>query len=308
MAYQFLHLEAYGRTGAHRRKSSKRKHCMTDILNEMVRVKQACPHVKQLKKPQVLLGSAPEDVFAKAAKHADVAVDKIGRKLRCDAPVVVVGVTSWPELVAEIKADAEKRAKYASWRARTLEWLQVRWGDHLKSVVEHLDEPRPHLHFVVVPKLDGAGRLCIDQVHPGHRAATDCKSAGGSPRQQKDAYAAAMIALQDDCYDSVSARCGLVRLGPRRQRLTRKQWVDQQCQAAALAAFASNTKRRAREFVIRHADAVKAEAQSKIDAVLNRSSERIAELNEQVAAQAEEVQRLRALLEEHGIISPGMTL
>ncbi|MGY4349015.1 hypothetical protein ACVWXM_005482 [Bradyrhizobium sp. GM7.3] len=36
--------------------------------------------------------------------------------MRCDNPVVAVGVASWPDTVAYIEADPEKAVAYVHWR------------------------------------------------------------------------------------------------------------------------------------------------------------------------------------------------
>ncbi|UPJ60301.1 plasmid recombination protein [Bradyrhizobium sp. 192] len=332
MPYQFLHIETYARMGAHKRRSSVRKRSMHDIRDEMLRAPHACPHVAFPGEPGVLIGS-PDQAFAIAAERALAAVDKVGRKLRCDSPVTLVGVVSWPDLVSEVTADPEKQAEYAFWRATTIAWLRDRWGDDLESVVEHLDELRPHLHFVVVPKLCGAGRLRMESVHPGKRAAAQCEDAGGTRREQKDAYIDAMIDLQHAYYEQVSVLCGLTRLGPRRQRLTRKEWIEQQRQAEALAeahakleTLKTEVRAKAVDFVNTRVAAVRAEAKTTADAeakqwlqhievVKNAARRRVTDLDRETAelkrqlsvnnainaAQAEELQLLRTMLEEHGI-------
>lgn len=339
VAYQFIHIEQYGRQGAHKKKSSARKRSMYDIRDEMIRAPRACPHVADPKPPVILFGKTPNEAIAIAAERAATAVDKIGRKLRCDSPVVVIGVASWPELVSDVIADPEKRAEYARWRAKTIAWLKARWGDDLESVVQHMDEPRPHIHFVVVPKLDDARRLQIQSVHPGERAAAECKNAGDSPSRQRAAYVDAMIDLQGDYYDKVSACCGLTRLGPHRQRLTRKEWVQQQRQAEAMAEASAKLERRedevmarATQFVNDRIAAADVEAQKKFKVAAQKSAERFETLkrkaNEDVtverqrvvklemqlsakdaviAAQEEQLKSLQATLEALGI-EQGMTM
>jgi hypothetical protein len=135
MGYQFLHIEHYGREGAHKKNSSARKSSMFDIRDEMIRAPHACSHVTEPRPPHVLLGAAPEEAFALADERARHAVDKRGYKLRCDAPVVIVGVASWPELVVDVNNDPEKLERYQQWRDETLSWLKRQWGDDLKSVL-----------------------------------------------------------------------------------------------------------------------------------------------------------------------------
>ncbi|MGL5164790.1 MAG: plasmid recombination protein [Afipia sp.] len=225
MSYQFLHIEAYGRKGAHKKNSSVRRSSMFDIRDEMIRMPHACSHVAESLPPLVLFGMKPEDTFVLTNERAGHAIDKRARKLRCDAPVVIAGVASWPKPVVDVKNDPEKK-RYQQWREETLAWLKRRWGDDLKTVLQHLDEAYPHLHFIVVPKLSPDCRLRISSIHPGHRAAEKTAEAGGTGRDQKKAYKEAMAALQDGYYERVSVRFGILRTGPRRQRLTRAEWTE----------------------------------------------------------------------------------
>jgi hypothetical protein len=65
--------------------------------------------------PHVSLGMTPKEAFALADECAGHAVDKRGYKLRCDAPVVIVGVN-----------DPEKLKHYRQWRDETLVWAKRR--------------------------------------------------------------------------------------------------------------------------------------------------------------------------------------
>ena len=71
---------------------------------------------------------------------------------------------------------------------RPLNGLKTKYGDNLKSVVEHTDEAYPHLHFYVVPKLGDR----FDSVHDGYRAANEAKAQGLKKGAQNGAYKSAM--------------------------------------------------------------------------------------------------------------------
>src|SRR5690606_11409088 len=92
MAPQFIHIEAYGREGAHKKNSSERKSSMFDVRDELVRASHACGHVALPKPPIIIFGDHPNTVMTLCAEQAARAIDKAGRKLRCDAPAVVAGV------------------------------------------------------------------------------------------------------------------------------------------------------------------------------------------------------------------------
>ncbi|HEX7855322.1 MAG TPA: plasmid recombination protein [Sphingobium sp.] len=287
MSYQFLHVETYSRKGAHKKNSSARKSSMFDIRDEMIRAPHACSHVAEPQTPCVLFGMTPDETFALANEQATRAVDKRGYKLRCDAPVVLVGVTSWPDTVADLNSDPVKWKRYRQWRDEAVAWLKRQWGDNLKTVVQHLDEARPHIHFVVVPMLSLDRRLPISSIHPGHRAAEKTAEANGTGRDQKKAYKEAMVGLQDDYYERVSVKLGLLRIGPRLPRLTRAEWKEKKRQALALAqahtdvqTLASNVKAIAKSQIATQAAEAEQAALAKIDAITAQSHHRITMLKQ----------------------------
>ena len=333
VSYQFNHVEVFARRGPHRKNSRARKNSMWDIRDEMVRSPHACSHVTDPKPPNVVFGMHPNAAFAMAADRAGQAVDKIGRRLRPEALVVLVGVATWPVTTAEVGCDPQALNLYLKWRAATIRWLQAMWGDLLTSVVEHLDEERPHLHYIVVPEIDSNRHLRIESVHAGFRAATECEQAGGTPPEQKQAYQREMMRFQDAYYYEVGARFGLTRKGPRRQRLTRAEWLERKREAEVLAkAYArlendySTIKAKAREYVAEKAAVTDAAAQSRINDVMMQSRHDITTLKleanrrmtvlrdkkatltgqiEQkdavIVAQAEQLTQMRELLAQHGI-------
>lgn len=124
---------------------------MFDIRDEMIRAPHACDHVTDPQPPNLIFGLPPGEAFDMAAARAAQAVDKIGRRLRPEALVVLVGVATWPDLTAHVQQDAEARDLYVQWRDATVAWLQSQWGDRLVTVVEHMDELRPHVHYIVRP-------------------------------------------------------------------------------------------------------------------------------------------------------------
>ena len=65
-----------------------------------------------------------------------------GLQSKKDGNVALVGVASLPR---EMEDDFPEFAEV------TLKFLK-KYGDRLKSVVVHDDEPHPHLHFTVIPR------------------------------------------------------------------------------------------------------------------------------------------------------------
>lgn len=84
--------------------------------------------------------------------------------------------------------------------------------------VRHTDEKFPHLHiFAVAPD---ARRL-----HPGLAAAKSAENCGKTGKDLGKAAADGLRAAQDRYYDAVGQYAAQARLGPRRSRLSRKDWV-----------------------------------------------------------------------------------
>jgi hypothetical protein len=227
--------------------------------------------------------------------------------------------------VADLEADPQKAAAYEHWRTLTIGWLAGTWGEALQCVVEHLDEPHPHIHWVL-PK---NGQLHIQSVHPGYEATAASKARGKTKHEQKRAYKAAMKALQDDYYENVASHCGLTRLGPRRQRLTRKEWTEQQRQAKSLAnARASlmvdleKAKAQAKQVIDDRIAKTQTEAQARVNDVMMQMHQRIEALKQKARQRLSEQQKVTtkreselalkkealrsalALLEKHGIGQP----
>lgn len=221
MAYQFLHIEAYAREGSQQGKGP-RKWSLREIAEEAERYPDACPHVAQPQRPEVLYGCTPIEAAAMAEEWASAAKDAKGRKLRRDGLAMLAGVVSLP---------AEQRHDWPRFREATVAWLKQQYGERLRSVVEHTDEAHPHLHFYAVP-LPGER---FEVLHRGRAAAAKKAQQGAKKGAQNAAYKQAMMRWQDDFSAAVAANFGLARLGPGRRRLTRKAWQAEQAQARALA-------------------------------------------------------------------------
>lgn len=215
--YQFIHIETYPLY------STKNKPSMMSIVSEAARVDGYCPHVKDPQKPILLYGTDPTILPDVATDRVKKAKDKSGRKVRVDAPVLLAGVASLP---------AESSSDLKTFIDKTIHFLRKKYGDNLMSVVLHLDEsPYPHVHFYAIPSVEQGG-FSMSQIHCGIKARNECK---GGYSKKAVAYKDAMRKFQDEYYAEVSSNIGLTRLGPRVQRLSRKQWKAQQAQATLLS-------------------------------------------------------------------------
>ena len=217
--YQFIHVESYARTAA---KSKKGGHSLASIVAEAERHPGACPHIEHTQPPRQLHGCTPAQAAEEAAAWAEVSKDELGRKLRKDGLCMLAGVVSLPH---------ERQQDWPQLRDDTVKYLQQRYGDRLKCVIEHTDEQNPHLHFYAVP-LPGER---FEVLHEGRKAAQAVKQASKPKGEQNQAYKAAMRAYQDDFYEHVGKYHGLARIGPQRQRLSRSAWKAQQKASETMA-------------------------------------------------------------------------
>ena len=85
----------------------------------------------------------------------------------------------------------------------------------------HNDEEQPHIHFYVYSDTEVNAKA----LHYGHAA--------------KKNFIAASKAFQDDYHAQVAIHCGMARLGPKKQRLTRAEWKAQKEHAMKVAAAES---------------------------------------------------------------------
>lgn len=232
--FQFFHVEGYAREGSRQARISRargdqagpggaaRKWGIDEIEAEAMRAPGACGHVASPQPPALVYGQPLTETIAASKAWGDQARDAIGRKLRKDAPVMLAGVISMP---------ADRAGDWPAFRADAIQWLQQRYGDRLRTAVEHTDEANPHLHFYAVPE-EGE---TFDVLHEGRTAAAAAKSEGKLKGDQNRAYKGAMRALQDRFWLELGVRHGLGRKGPARRRLTRSEWLAEQNRAQQVA-------------------------------------------------------------------------
>ena len=237
MGYQFFHIETYARVAkSYEREITIKKgsragqkeikktetRSLKDIMEEQARIDEASLHVDDPRRPGLLYGVPPMEVLAMADEWADQAKDSRGYKMKSDGSVAIVGVASLPR---------EMEDDFPEFAENTLKWLKEKYGDRLKSVVVHDDEPHPHLHFTVIPRKGER----LDDIHEGLKAKNEAKKNKQKGKAQNLAYIGAMRELQDNFYEKVAMRSGLTRLGPARTRDTRQVWQAKQQNAEALA-------------------------------------------------------------------------
>lgn len=216
MAYQFAHVDWAARKRSSTQQSRRANSMQTrsagwsaaDLAGEAMRLPGHCAHVAEPLPPTILHGVDPVAAAREAEAWGAQAKDASGRRWRSDAPVLAAGVVSWPR---------ERIDEWPAYRDAVVDALRERYGDRLRSVVEHLDEAHPHLHFYAVPR-PGEG---FAAVHDGYAAS---RAARGQPGNLiRTAYNDAMRAWQDWLHDATGRRHGLDRIGPARERRERDE-------------------------------------------------------------------------------------
>ncbi|BDT57233.1 hypothetical protein MasN3_07270 [Massilia varians] len=234
MPTQFVHIECYSLTPPKKaRKNAAAKWSAGDVLAEAARRPGACDHVTTPLPPALIYGVTLEQIEAELTDIQSNARDAAGRRLRKDATVLLAGVASYP-------ADGND---YEVWKQLTVEWLRCRFGENLRAVVEHLDESHPHLHFFIIDPIAGN----VKGLHPGFVAAKGM----ANPVLQRMAYTEAMRAFQDEYWGHVGGPTALARVGPRRRRLTRAEWAQEQADLRAQAATLQSVRTRLEEVRVR---------------------------------------------------------
>ena len=110
--FQFIRAEVYARRASTNEKS-KNAHSLDDIIGEALRDAGHCPHVERPEIPRYLFGSEVEvrAISGQVRKNADQYRDKMGRKMREDAAVLLAGVASFPRDAAVKDPDLYKNGK-----------------------------------------------------------------------------------------------------------------------------------------------------------------------------------------------------
>lgn len=212
---QFVRIQTYARVAskkaqqmedakaAAKGKTAKTVWNSSDVIAEALRDEGACGHVTAPKPPTFHYGDEARmrGLVAELDGVADAIHKKTGKRPRKDTAHLLAGVLSYPD-------DAPKD-RYPEWRARSLKWLEKQYGPHLVAVLEHLDEANPHLHFYAI----NPSGLDVKRIHQGWVAKKDGQD-----------YRTAMTLVQDDYHRDVGSYVGLLRVGPKGQRLDRDDY------------------------------------------------------------------------------------
>lgn len=239
----FLHFQTYARKG------SKGGNSVAQVIGEALRDPTFSTHVETPKPPRVLQGDpstfqADHDAHV-ADRATEVRVKGAVRRraIRQDRHTLATIIASYPLTHEQIDAGGdEARAHLADWEGRTVAWVTERYGDQVRVVLGHDDEPHPHLHFWMLP---GNADADATMLHPGKQAKKEAeakaKAAEVPPREAvkagNKALKDAMRGVIDEYHAAVGVPLGMTRDGPKRRRLSRVQWQAEKDQAQHQAAI-----------------------------------------------------------------------
>ncbi len=265
--YQFAHVETWslaGGTGSdyqpsEKRRNGQKKWAVAEILDEAARVPGSCEHVDPwCPGPQVLPGACAGFEELRAAHSEAVQIRERfdytdpktrektvrQRKLRKDARTLYTAVFSLPVESKDALSDPHLRADCEALLSDAIEHeadrIEGLGGVHAMSVI-HWDERMVHAHFYGLDPARGR----VSHLHPG----TAAKEAfAGDPSRQlrlskkqlnmggNRAYRRAMRVWQNELHEEVFAPAGLLRFGPRRQRMSRNDYLEARQAASERAA------------------------------------------------------------------------
>lgn len=222
---QFIHIETYGKKSAKKAErknlnhnSDVRQTTVSGIMAEARRDVGFTSHIDEPHAPALLWGSPLQEVEQMAEDYYNntYTVDKNGKqkRLRSDASIILAGVISIDRKDEEIWHDYKKDA---------FKFLREKYGDKLKSVIEHVDEAHPHIHFYVLEDIGGK----LNDLHDGKKAVANLTKE--EKKNQQFHYTKAMTEFQDSFYEKVSKKYGLDRIGEKpRKRVSRNEYLKQQ--------------------------------------------------------------------------------
>lgn len=248
MGYQFIHINAYSLTAS---KGKENDNNVKKIIGEGVRNSGDCDHVEKPKPPIELYGNIKK-VEAYCQDWVNNSIDPTGKKIRKDALCLVAGVISIGE---------EDNHKWEEYKKRSIIFLKEKYGDRLKSVIEHTDESHKHIHFYVVPKIGEK----FEDIHQGKKAVAkvklefrqQCKEKAKDEKEFKDllkkgnqsaemvAFKNSMKDYQEEFYQKVSLKLGFLKYGPKRFRWSRKEYKQRKLDQEKLAEDRKNSRKEA---------------------------------------------------------------
>jgi hypothetical protein len=252
--YQFAHMECYSAKGkataGPENQHNKKKNGQTvwtaqQIIDELERLEHASQHVIPGRPdPEIVPGdvSSFDDLRRAQIKAAstrttipytnlDGTVGQRKRKIRRDSASIYASVVSLPVRTEDALADEDLAAKSKATLLKAIEHERKRIegsGGRVMMGVIHWDEEYLHAHIMALDPVRGVVRY----LHPGQVSKDEVMEKAMSYGVTKSeanklgniAYCNAMRGWQNDFYEGVFKDAGLMRYGPRRERLSTAEY------------------------------------------------------------------------------------
>lgn len=205
--YQFIRVDEYSRIKTAKKKSM---HC---IALECERKPGYTGHIHNPRKAVLVYGEPVTKIVKNLCAVAEES--KVGqRKLPKNRRILLSGIASYPISVTELGGTKEtlRNKNFRKWLDLTKDFLRKEYGQSLRSIILHLDEEYPHIHFYCHEEPDDRGRLALDSIHPGISAERKCMENTKAAKRQ--AFKNGLRSFSDRYYDSVSEKFSHMRRGP----------------------------------------------------------------------------------------------
>lgn len=245
MSYQFIHYENYSinisKKKAKENKSKRENYNnettgrnLREVIAEAKREPGNFRHVDHAEEPILLYGLELDEVERLALEYHSKTKIKVNvkgeekeRGLRKDANIILAGIVSLA---------AENIDFWEDYKNDAMKYLKNKYGDKLKSVIEHTDEDNPHFHYYVI---QNTGEN-FDLVHDGKRAMLENKDKIKSDQNKE--YKKAMREFQKDFWLNVSSKYGLMKDGPKLTRKTHAQYEAEKRQVRLINELKTKTE------------------------------------------------------------------
>lgn len=295
MAYQFAHCETYSR------KKTDKKFSVKEILAEAARKDGSCPHVENPKEPDLIYGMDIEALGrlhdSKCADMKETNAKGITRGIRKDQQTLGTVILSFPA-IQKNEDPAQYEKDFERWKKLSIIWLKEKYGDELKTIIQHRDESNPHLHAYLIPD-----DLKADKYNIGRCAKKEfLLSADAQKLDKKEAnklgdrlYRSTWREWQDSYFDKVSVACGLTRIGSHSRRLSRKEKRQEQQQAKSLSKALNETSR----YISMKKEEAEAYKQKIIQEARQKADKILAEADAQIIEKKKVLSDIKNQISEH---------
>lgn len=235
--FQFIHYEAYARTG------NTKKRSLLSIAQEADRDTGSHPHVKAPQPPEYLKGTSfveSAEAIVNAADNSKVSHGGKKRKIRKDANVGIGLIASHPTSNEDLNSMAESDrvkaiAEIKEWAEDVVKFAESEFKGLVRAAALHWDESHPHIH-VLIGDIEPSDDFQI--IHKGEQArkiAQGNDRSGLGKKLGNNAYTAEMRRFQDKYHEEVAIYYGQARFGPKRRRKSRSEWKKEQAQLDSIA-------------------------------------------------------------------------